>query len=128
LTRRFYFDIYRNMEIENATIRFQALANETRLAAFRRIVAAGKPGIRAGELAEALQVPPSTMSGHLATLEHAELVQSWRVQRSIFYAVREGGVPDLIRYLTEDCCRGAPELCGFAAQKARPVKKARRSA
>jgi DNA-binding transcriptional ArsR family regulator len=116
------------MELENAAARFQALANDTRLAAFRRIVAAGKAGIRAGELAVALDVPSSTLSGHLATLENAELVQSWRVQRSIFYAVREGGIHDLIRYLTEDCCRGAPELCGFSTQKTRPAKRVRKSA
>lgn len=118
------------MEIETAAGRFQALANDTRLAAFRRIVTAGKAGIRAGELADVLQVPASTLSSHLATLERAELVQSWRVQRSIFYAVREGDVHDLIRYLTEDCCRGAPELCGFSSKKLkkRPPAKSRKSA
>lgn len=57
-------------------------------------------------------MPPPTLSSHLAQLERAGLVRSWRVERRIFYAVEVEGTRRLLRYLTDDCCKGQPELCG----------------
>ena len=108
-----YFYNSRNMKIEDATTAFQALSQDTRLRVFRLLVEAGKPGLSAGEIARALAVPASTLSSHLAVMERAGLVRSWRVQRSIYYAVEETGIRALIDFMTRDCCRGQPELCGF---------------
>lgn len=115
LDKSIYFDNFRNMELEIATGAFQALAHETRLRAFRLIVEAGTDGLAAGDIARALDVPASTLSSHLAILERAELITSKRVQRSILYAVDGHGVRAIIDFLTRDCCRGAPELCGLGA-------------
>jgi len=100
------------MKKQNAVSAFAALAHETRLKAFRLLIRQGPDGLPAGRIAEKLNVVPPTLSAHLAQLERAGLVQSWRVERWIYYAVDVDGTRRLLRYLTEDCCRGHPELCG----------------
>ncbi|OYX64168.1 MAG: transcriptional regulator [Novosphingobium sp. 32-60-15] len=89
-----------------------ALAHETRLAVFRMLVTAGHDGMIAGAIAEKLGVPPSTMSHHLATLERAGLVQSTRESRIIRYRADYPGMRRLLVFLLQDCCQGAPEMCG----------------
>ncbi|WP_285711435.1 ArsR/SmtB family transcription factor [Erythrobacter oryzae] len=89
-----------------------ALAHETRLAVFRALVTAGPQGMIAGAIAEHCGVPPSTMSHHLATLERAGLVQSERESRLIRYRADFGGMRRLLTFLMQDCCQGAPEMCG----------------
>jgi hypothetical protein len=41
-------------------------------------------------------------------------LRSWREQRRILYAVETEGIRQLVTFLTEDCCGGRPELCGYA--------------
>ncbi len=65
----------------------------------------------AGGLADALGIPASTLSHHIAQLERAGLVSARRESRHIFYAISVPAVRALIGYLTEDCCGGRPELC-----------------
>lgn len=89
-----------------------ALAHETRLSVFRALVIAGPDGMIAGAIAEHLGVPPSTMSHHLATLERAGLVQSERESRLIHYRADYAAMRRLLTFLMQDCCRGAPEMCG----------------
>jgi len=101
------------MQAKGAVAAFAALGQDHRLAVFRMLMEAGPAGMRAGEIAERLSVPASSLSGHLATLERAGLLQSWRVQRAIFYAVDVAGTRELVTFLTRDCCRGNPEICGF---------------
>lgn len=101
------------MEIRDATAVFSALGNETRLRTFRALVEAGQAGMAAGVIARSLAVPPSTLTTHLGALVQAGLVRSWRAERNVFYAVNVDGIRALIDYLTADCCRGRPELCGF---------------
>ena len=66
----------------------------------------------AGAIAEHQSVPPSTMSHHLATLERAGLVQSERESRLIHYRADFDGMRRLLTFLMQDCCQGAPEMCG----------------
>jgi DNA-binding transcriptional ArsR family regulator len=99
------------MESNLAIEALGALAQETRLAVFRLLVKAGAAGMTAGTIARTLEVAPSTLSSHLGILERAGLLQSWRVQRQIFYAADYAGVRDLLAFLTEDCCQGRPEIC-----------------
>ena len=40
------------------------------------------------------------------------MLRAWRVGRNNFYAVEIDGMRDVLRFLTEDCCNGRPELCG----------------
>jgi len=100
------------MKTSNAVIALAALAHETRLKVFRLLVRQGPDGLQAGRIAERLKVMPPTLSAHLAQLERAGLVRSWRVERWIYYAVDVDGTRRLLRYLTVDCCQRHPELCG----------------
>lgn len=100
------------MEQTQAIDALAALAQSTRLEIFRLLVRAGPDGLNAGEIAERLGVGASTLSHHLATLDRAGLLRSWRVQRQIFYATDYAGTRRLLAFLMEDCCQGRPELCG----------------
>ena len=75
---------------------------------------AGPNGLAAGEIAAALTMPPSSLSGHLAQLERAGLLRSWRRARHVFYAADVEGTRRLVGFLIEQCCSGHPELCGLA--------------
>jgi ArsR family transcriptional regulator len=94
-----------------------ALAQETRLALFRLLVQAGPQGKAAGAIAEALGVPASSLSFHLAQLNHAGLVTQRRVGRSLIYGADYGAMNALVGYLAENCCGGetaAPRVCNPA--------------
>ena len=104
------------MELTDAAAGFAALAQETRLNLMRVLASRGASGLSAGELANELHQPPSTLSFHLATLEQAGLIQSTRRGRQLIYAVRFFGLRTLFSYLTETCCGGRSELCGDLAR------------
>ncbi|MCJ2187990.1 ArsR/SmtB family transcription factor [Novosphingobium beihaiensis] len=89
----------------------QALAHDTRLSVFRMLVQTGAEGLMAGEIAQKLGVPPSTMSHHLANLERAGLAASERESRVIRYRADYGGMRRLLSFLMEDCCQGDPLVC-----------------
>ena len=84
-----------------------ALAQEHRLAAFRTLVQAGEGGLSAGTLAEALQLPNSSLSFHLAQLTNAGLIRQQRQGRSLIYSADYAAMNGLMGYLTENCCAGA---------------------
>jgi DNA-binding transcriptional ArsR family regulator len=101
------------MEIKNAINALSALAQETRLALYRLLIRTGSNGLPAGEIAVQLDANPSTLSRHLAQLEQAGLVRSWRVQRQVFYAIDWQGTEALLAFLAEDCCKADPDIwCG----------------
>jgi len=102
------------MENVEALAALSALAQEHRLAVFRLLVQQGPPGLPAGEIAGRVGLAPSALSFHLAQLDRAGLLRSWRVKRNIYYAVDVEGMRRLLAFLTEDCCQGRPELCGNA--------------
>ena len=97
---------------------FAALANDLRLSAFRLLVGVAPDGMPAGQIADRLQVPASTLSTHLAQLERAGLLRSWREQQRILYAVDTEGTRSLVGFLVDDCCGGQPQLCGYGARRA----------
>ena len=87
-----------------------ALAQTTRLQAFRLLVKSGPQGLSVGDLAERLSVPLSTLSRHLGQLQQAHLVRAWREGRHVFYATDWAGTGALLNYLTEDCCQGRADF------------------
>jgi DNA-binding transcriptional ArsR family regulator len=89
----------------------QALAQPTRLEAFRLLVRSEPHGLPAGEVARQVGVPHNTMSAHLSILSHSRLVSSQRHSRSIIYRADVAKLRSLIVYLLKDCCGGMPELC-----------------
>ncbi|MBK1698510.1 ArsR/SmtB family transcription factor [Rhodovibrio salinarum] len=99
------------METQTATTAFAALAQPTRLGIFRLLIRCAPDGCYAGDIAARLDVPPATLSFHLKQLEQAGLVRSRRESRHIVYAADIAGTRALLRFLTEDCCGGRPEIC-----------------
>lgn len=101
----------KNIIDADAVRSFAALAQDTRLAIYRRLVEAGPAGLSAGALAEALDVPAPTLSFHLAQLRGAGLITQQRSSRSLIYAVDVDHMNAVIAFLSDRCCGGQPELC-----------------
>jgi DNA-binding transcriptional ArsR family regulator len=88
-----------------------ALAQETRLKIFRKLVNVGANGVAAGTIAEDLSVPASSLSFHLNQLKAAGLIKCRRESRSLIYSVSMESYAKLLQFLTEECCAGHPEVC-----------------
>lgn len=99
------------MDNDSAISTLGALAQGTRLDAFRLLVRHEPEGLAAGEVAKALDVPQNTMSVHLATLARAGLVWSERRSRIINYRADLDQLKALTLFLVKDCCGSKAELC-----------------
>lgn len=99
------------MEKRNALAALAALGQETRLDIFRQLVRAGPGGVPAGEVATRLGAVQNTVSAHLKVLAQAGLIRPERDGRIVRYVADMTGFRDLLAYLMEDCCDGAPEMC-----------------
>jgi DNA-binding transcriptional ArsR family regulator len=100
---------------------FGALSQETRLDIFRRLIREFPDPMAAGDLAKELDVPPSTLSTHLAILTRAGLVKAERQGRTILYTADTDGARNLLTFLIKDCCRGNPEICQPLVAAATPA-------
>lgn len=109
------------MKAANAIGALGALAQEYRLALFRLLVQAGDKGMSAGAIAEALGVPNSSLSFHLAQLRTAGLILQERQHRSLIYRANYPAMNALVAYLMENCCAGAD--CGAEAACATPAQE-----
>jgi arsenate reductase len=78
----------------------------------RTLLAAGPTGVAAGDLAQRLQVPPSTLSFHLRALEQCGLIRATRQGRSLIYAAQLAALRAMVAFLADACCAGEPERCG----------------
>lgn len=107
------------MKSSSAIEALAALAQEHRLALFRLLVQAGDRGMSAGAIAEALGVPNSSLSFHLAQLRNAGLIVQERQHRSLIYRANYAAMSDLVAYLLENCCAGAG--CADAAACETPI-------
>lgn len=113
------------MEAKSAVTGLSALAHDGRLSAFRLLVQAGAGGLAAGEVGRRLNVLPNTLSANLNILSHAGLVASRRDGRSIIYTANYDAVRELLAFLVEDCCGGAPEICAPLAALLNPCCETR---
>jgi len=107
------------MERQIVIAALDALAQETRLDAFRLLVQAGEEGLPAGMIGEKLGVPNATLSFHLQQLKHAGLVTTHRKGTTITYKANYTAMNGLIGFLTENCCQGSTETC-FPEQECCP--------
>jgi len=96
------------MEKKAALLSLAALAQESRLATFRLLVQAGPNGLAASKIAEALGIPPSSLSFHLKELTHANLIVPRQEGRFVIYAAQFDTMNALLGFLTENCCGGNP--------------------
>src|SRR5438309_2287917 len=101
------------MNNTDAVAALAALAQESRLAAFRLLVQAGPEGLAASKIAEALGMPPSSLSFHLKELTNANLIVPRQNGRFIIYAAQFDAMQALLGFLTENCCGGqaCPPAC-----------------
>jgi DNA-binding transcriptional ArsR family regulator len=113
------------MKTNAALAALAALSQRTRLEVFRFLVEAGPEGAAVGSIADALKVPAPTLSFHLKELSHADLVTSRQEGRFIRCTANFTAMNGLVAYLTENCCRGQPDLCGptCAPKKSAPRRK-----
>jgi DNA-binding transcriptional ArsR family regulator len=100
------------MKARQAIAMLTALAQETRLAVFRSLAAAGQEK-NAGVIADELGVPAPNLSFHLKELVHAGLIMARRDGRNVWYSLNERNVGRLMAFLLHDCCGGNPALCGI---------------
>ena len=109
------------MQADAAIAALGALAQEHRLALFRLLVQAGETGMPAGAIADALGLPNSSLSFHLAHLRRAGLILQERRHRSLIYRANYPATNALVAYLMENCCGGAG--CGAAPACESPLKE-----
>jgi DNA-binding transcriptional ArsR family regulator len=113
------------MESSSAVAALSALAQENRLDVFRLLVQTGPGGLAAGDVAERLEIPPATLSFHLAQLRQAGLLSMRRDGRSLIYSANYDGMNALMAFLTENCCRGAAPCAVPASVKAKAPRRKR---
>ncbi len=99
------------MENEQAVLALAALAQGTRMEAFRTLVKHEPEGLAAGDLARLLEVPQNTLSAHLSILARAGLVVNERRSRSIVYRAEITALQAIIVFMLQDCCGGRAEFC-----------------
>jgi ArsR family transcriptional regulator, arsenate/arsenite/antimonite-responsive transcriptional repressor len=99
------------MKSSEAIRALAALASEPRLGVFRLLVKRGPKGFTPGELIERLQMPAATLSFHLKELTNAGLINSRRESRNLYYGPNVEHMNGLVRFLTENCCSMADEVC-----------------
>lgn len=95
------------MKAPDAVRCLAALAQETRLAIYRALVQAGAKGLPAGQIADAVGAPASTLSFHLKELAAAGLLKSRQEGRFVIYTADYAAMNELLTFLTEKCCVGA---------------------
>lgn len=99
------------MESTQVVQALAALAQSTRLAIYRLLVAAGPEGRVAGQIAEQLAIAPASLSFHFKTLSHAGLIESRQDGRFIIYSANFAVMSGMVAYLTENCCGGNADAC-----------------
>src|SRR3990172_8456733 len=100
------------METYEAKTVLAAMAQASRLKAFRALVEAGPAGLAAGRIAEITRIPSSSLSFHLKELAHAGIVSARQAGRFVIYTADFTTMNALVAFLTENCCGGNP--CGPA--------------
>jgi ArsR family transcriptional regulator, arsenate/arsenite/antimonite-responsive transcriptional repressor len=93
-------------QIDEVVDALAALAQSSRLSIFRLLVEAGPDGLAAGAIGEELELPPATLSFHLAHLSRTGLVKSRQEGRYVIYSADFQNMNQLVGYLTENCCGG----------------------
>lgn len=106
-----HFHYTGSMDQGSAIAALAALAQTTRLEAFALLVRNEPDGLPAGKVARLANVPPNTMSAHLAILSRAGLVRFERRSRSIIYRADLACLREVMTFIVKDCCSGSVNLC-----------------
>ncbi len=92
------------MKAEAVIKALSALAHPSRLEVFRLLVKRGPEGYAPGDLGERLGIPGPTLSFHLKELSQADLIESRREGRFVYYSASMAHMNTLVAFLTENCC------------------------
>jgi DNA-binding transcriptional ArsR family regulator len=107
------------MKSTNAVAALKALAQDSRLAAYRALVQAGPEGLAVGDLGQRLKLPGATLTNHLNVLRRAGLVRDVREGRSIRCSADYARMNALLAFLTENCCGSDVANCAPSCAPAR---------
>jgi DNA-binding transcriptional ArsR family regulator len=113
------------METRQVLDALAALAQDHRLAVFRLLVEHAPTGLTAGNIAERLALPPTSLSFHLKELSVAGLIVGRQDGRFIWYSANIAAMNDLVAYLTRHCCAKSvvcDPACAPAAVSCSPVR------
>ena len=101
------------MDKKKALAALAALGQETRLDVFRLLVRLAPEGLPAGEIAQRLGVvllrELRVRAGGAALVLLREVAD--RQGRVIKYAAGFANMRELLSFLMQDCCQGAPDIC-----------------
>lgn len=95
-------------KLDDAAAMLAAIGHPIRLQVFRQLVQAGPNGLPAGEIARALQMPPSSLNFHLRVLQQSGLIDSRTEGRFVIYTALFNAMSALLGFLTDNCCGGNP--------------------
>ncbi|HSH47628.1 MAG TPA: metalloregulator ArsR/SmtB family transcription factor [Halomonas sp.] len=94
------------MEHDAVAASLAELGNSHRLAVFRFLVKAGYRGAPVGDIQQALGIPASTLSHHLARMAKVGLIRQERRGRTLVCLPQYQHLEDLVEFLQEECCAG----------------------
>lgn len=83
-----------------------ALAQASRLRAFRHLVVTGPDGDTPTRMADTLGITPTALSFHLKELVNAGLVTQERDGRHLIYRPQIDAMNALLGFLSANCCQG----------------------
>lgn len=92
------------MEVGDAAKVLKELGHPHRLRIFKRLVKAGFEGLPVGVLREELDIPPSSMTHHIASLISAGLIAQKREGRVLRCIPKYHRLWQVISFLQEECC------------------------
>jgi DNA-binding transcriptional ArsR family regulator len=105
----------REVAEQKAADALAALGSRTRLRVFKALVRAGRDGANVGTLQRHLDVPPTTLAHHLATLNEAGLLLQERRGREVICTANYKALNDVLEYVRAECCEGLEDLSDEAA-------------
>ena len=83
---------------------FAAMGTESRLRIMQLLLQSHPDGLVAGEVAEELDIPASTLSHHLDKLKGEDLVNVRREGTFLRYSANTAALQELLGFLYAECC------------------------
>ena len=111
------------MKENDAIESLAALAQQSRLAAYRLLVRRGPEGYTPGELSERLGLPAPTLSFHLKALAQAGLISVRKESRFLYYSPNFSRMHELVSFLTENCCSLATDCASASCAPAKATSR-----